>query len=40
MFWDLVAWSDWSPRQPGDQIPTKGLGPKTLYSFNNIYIYM
>ena len=32
----LVLWSDWSPRKLGDQIPTKELGPKTLYSFNNL----
>ena len=36
VFWDLVLWSDWSPRKLGDQIPTKELGPKTLYSFNNL----
>ena len=24
------------PRKLGDQIPTKELGPKTLYSFNNL----
>ena len=23
VFWDLVLWSDWSPRKLGDQIPTK-----------------
>ena len=34
--WDLVLWSDWSPRKLGDTIPTKELGPKTLYSFNNL----
>ena len=27
---------NWSPRKLGDQIPTKELGPKTLYSFNNL----
>ena len=31
VFWDLVLWSDWSPCKFGDQIPTKELGPKTLY---------
>ena len=36
VFWDLVLWSDWSPRKFGDKIPTKELGPKTLYSFNNL----
>ena len=24
----------------GDQIPTKELDPKTLYSFNNLYIFI
>ena len=23
VFWDLVLWSNWSPRKLGDQIPTK-----------------
>ena len=36
VFWGLVLWSDWSPHKLGDQIPTKELGPKTLYSFNNL----
>ena len=36
VFWDFVLWSDWSPRKLGDEIPTKELGPKTLYSFNNL----
>ena len=36
VFLDLVLWSDWSPRKLGDHIPTKELGPKTLYSFNNL----
>ena len=26
------------PRKLSDQIPTKELGPKTLYSFNNLSI--
>ena len=36
VFWDLVRWSDWSPRKLGDQLPNKELGPKTMYSFNNL----
>ena len=29
VFWDLI-------RKLGDQIPSKELGPKTLYWFNNL----
>ena len=35
VFWDIVLWSDWSPRKLGDQIPTKA---PLRYSFITYYI--